>query len=133
MTSRDWCSTLKYGISSDNSIPPLGNDDQIITDNLDKPNLLNDNVKEQTIIDKDVDVSDMANELNLITLSPAEIKVVLKSLPVGKAVGPDGFSNKNLLELSIELTLPFCSLFNQSQQTGVFPDCWKVSNVCPIS
>ena len=65
-------------------------------------------------------------------LTPAEIEVVLKSFPVGKAVGPDGTSNKILRELSVELSLPFCSLFNQSLQTGLFPDCWKISNVCPI-
>ena len=65
-------------------------------------------------------------------LTPAEIEVVLKSLPAGKAVGPDGINNKILRKLSVELSLPFCSLFNQSLQTGVFPDCWKMSNVCPI-
>ena len=39
---------------------------------------------------------------------------------------------KILRELSVELSLPFCSLFNQSLQTGVFPDCWNISNVCSI-
>ena len=69
---------------------------------------------------------DIENELSSIILTPAEIEIVLKSLPVGKAVGPDGISNKILRELSGELSLPFCSLFNQSLQTGVFPDCWKI-------
>ena len=80
----------------------------------------------------DVAYYDIVNELSSIILTPAEIEIVLKSLPVGKAVGPDGISNKILRELSVELSLPFCSLFNQSLQTGVFPDCWKISNVCPI-
>ena len=31
-----------------------------------------------------------------------------------------------------ELSLSFCSLFNKSLQTGVFQDCWNISNVCPI-
>ena len=71
--------------------------------------------------------------MNLVPIFiPAEIEVVLASLPVGKEVGPDGISNKILHELSVELSLPFCYLFNQSLQTGVFPDCWKISNVCPI-
>ena len=80
----------------------------------------------------DVANYDIENELSSIILTPAEIEIVLKSLPVEKAVGPDGISNKILRELSVELSLPFCSLFNQSLQTGVFPDCWKRSNVCPI-
>ena len=80
----------------------------------------------------DVANYDLVNELNPIIHTPAEIEIVLKSLPVGKAVEPDGISNKILRELSVELSLPFCSLFNQSLQTGVFIDCWKISNVCPI-
>ena len=67
----------------------------------------------------DVANYDIENELSSIILTPAEIEIVLKSLPVGKAVGPDGISNKILRELSVELSLPFCSLFNQSLQTGV--------------
>ena len=140
LTSRDWWSTLKSVISPTNSssIPPLENNGQTYTDNLEKANLLNNYFREQTLINDDnVNVPDVANydienELSSIILTPAEIEIVLKSLPVGKAVGPDGISNKILRELSVELSLPFCSLFNQSLQTGVFPDCWKISNVCPI-
>ena len=62
----------------------------------------------------DVSNYDIVNELSSIILTPAEIEVVLKSLPVGKAVRPDGISNKILRELSVKLSLPFCSLFNQS-------------------
>ena len=140
LTSKDWWSTLKSDISPTNSssIPPLENNGQTYTDNLDKANLLNNYFREQTLINDDnVNVPDVANydivnELSSIILTPAEIEIVLKSLPVGKAVGPDGISNKILRELSVELSLPFCSLFNQSLQTGVFPDCWKISNVCRI-
>ena len=60
----------------------------------------------------DVACNDIVNELSSIILTLAKIKVVLKSLPVGKAVGPDGISNKILCELSVEISLPFCSLFN---------------------
>ena len=122
LTSRDWWSTLNSVISPTNSssIPPLGNNGQTYTDNLDKANLLNNYFREQTLINDDnVNVPDVAyydivNELSSIILTPAEIEIVLKSLSVGKAVGPDGISNKILRELSVELSLPFCSLFNQS-------------------
>ena len=139
MTPRDWWSTLKSAISPTNSssIPPLVNNGQIYTENLDKANLLNNYFRVQTLINDNVNVPDVANydivnELSSIILIPAEIKVVLKYLPVGKAVGSDGISKTILREVSVDLPLPFCSLFNQSLQTGAFPDCWKISNVCPI-
>ena len=138
LTSRDWWSTLKSVISPTNSssIPPLENNGPTYTDKLDKANLLN--FREQILINDDnVNVPDVANydivnELSSIIPTPAEIEIVLKSLLVGKVVGPDGISNNILCELSVELSLPFCSLFNQSLQTGVFPNCWKIPNVCPI-
>ena len=128
LTSRDWWSTLKSVISPTNSssIPQLENNGQTYSDNLDKANLLNNYFREQTLINDDnVKVPDVANydivnELNSIILTPAEIEVILKSLPVGKAVGPDGISNKILRELSVELSLPFCSLFNQSHRQVCF-------------
>ena len=65
-------------------------------------------------------------------LPPSEIEVILKSLLIGKAAGPDGISNQFLRELATELSFPLCSLFNQSLQTGTFPDFGKLSNVYPI-
>ena len=67
-----------------------------------------------------------------LQLTPSEVETVLKSLPIGKAAGPDGINNRILRELAVELSVPFCSLFNQSLRTGNFPACWKVSHVCPI-
>ena len=65
-------------------------------------------------------------------LTPAEIEVILKSLPIGKAAGPDCISNQILSELATEHSYPLCSLFNQPLQIGTLPDFWKLSNVCPI-
>ena len=60
------------------------------------------------------------------------MKSVLKSLPVGKASGPDGINNRILRELAAEIAVPLCCLFNHSLETGIFPDDWKRSNVSPI-
>ena len=92
---------------------------------------MNNYFREQTLINDNVNAPDVANydivnELSSIILTPAEIEVVLKYLPVGKAVRPDGISKTILRELSVELSLPFCSRFNQSLQTSAFPDCWKI-------
>ena len=140
LTSRDWWSTLKNIISGAHkaSIPPLENDGTIFSDDLDKANILNNYFCDQTIIDdKDVELPliypyDVESNLSTITFTPADIESVLKVLPLGKATGPDSINNRVLRELATELSIPLCSLFNQSVQTGIFPECWKFANVCPI-
>ena len=60
------------------------------------------------------------------------MEFILKSLPVGKAPGPDGLSNRIIRELAVEISLHICSLFNQSLHNGEVPDCFKEANVSPI-
>ena len=74
----------------------------------------------------------MLHKLRSLILLPAEIEVILKSLPTRKTAGPDGISNGILRELAVELSYPLCSFLNQSLQTGTFPDSWKLSNVSLI-
>ena len=59
--------------------------------------------------------------------------LMLRTLPVGKAVGPDGISNRILRELANELSTPLASLFNQSILQGDVPVCFKIAHVCPVS
>ncbi|MEW8547700.1 MAG: reverse transcriptase domain-containing protein, partial [Candidatus Thiodiazotropha sp.] len=140
LSSKDWWTTLKTVISpnSKNSVPSLDKDGVIVSDELEKANVLNDYFRDQTLIDDthaelpDIAKYNVQSDLTLIQLTPSEIETVLKSLPIGKAAGPDGINNRILRELAAELSVPFCSLFNQSLRTGVFPDCWKVSHVCPV-
>ena len=56
----------------------------------------------------------------------------MKSLPIAQASGPDGLSNRVLRELSKELSVPYCSLFNQSLRVGTVPSSYKEANVCPV-
>ena len=58
---------------------------------------------------------------------------MFKSLPVGKAAGPDGINNRILRELARELSVSFCCLFNRSHQIGEFPDYWKQAHVSPTA
>ena len=94
--------------------------------------------RDQTLVDDtnvDLPVIDqyvVHSYFSSLQLTPSEVETVLKSLPIGKAAGPDGINNRILRELAVELSVPFCSLFNQSLRTGNFPACWKVSHVCPI-
>ena len=80
----------------------------------------------------DVIQHNVVQELRSLILTPAEIGVTLKSLPIGKAAGPDGISNQILSELVTELSYHLCSLFNQPLQVEIFPGSWKLSNVCHI-
>ncbi|XP_053402573.1 uncharacterized protein LOC128557930 [Mercenaria mercenaria] len=65
-------------------------------------------------------------------VTPDEVEMVLKSLPLGKASGPDSVNNKILKELSTGLSLPLADLFNYSLTTSTFPDAWKEAYVSPV-
>ena len=61
-----------------------------------------------------------------------EVKAILRTLLVGKAVGPDGISNCILRELANEFSTPLASLFNQSIRQVDVPVCFKIAHVCPV-
>ena len=140
LSSEDWWTTLKSVISPNSkcSVPPLQTNGMTVSDELEKANVLNDFFRDQTLVDDtnvDLPVIDqyvVHSYFSSLQLTPSEVETVLKSLPIGKAAGPDGINNRILRELAVELSVPFCSLFNQSLRTGNFPACWKVSHVCPI-
>ena len=131
LTSRDWWSTLKNIISvvTRQVYPNLKMFLNIFSYDLDKANILNNYFRDQTIIDdKDVELPmitpyDVESNLSTITFTPADIESILKTLPLGKATGHDSINNRLLRELATELSIPLCSLFNQSIQTGIFPEC----------
>ena len=110
----------------------------VYTDEQDKANLLNNYFKEQTFLDdSDAELPalppyNIESTLNSIILTPLEVESVLKSLPIGKASGPNGLSNRILKELSKELAFPLCVLFNRSLREGEVPRQWKEANICPI-
>lgn len=140
LSAKDWWATLKFFISpnSKSTVPSLEYNDEIYTDELDKANLLNGYFQSQTTLDEantvlpDLPVVPIELQLSQIILSPLEVESVLKSLPLGKAAGPNGLSNRILRELSSELSLPYCILFNQSLHTGKIPNSYKEANICPV-
>ena len=108
------------------------------SDEKEKVNILNNFFRDQTLLDDcNVELPEIipypvGHNLESITLSPDEVKCILKSLPVGKATGPDGVSNRILFALANGLFSPICDLFNQSLRQGDVSDCFKDSHVCPI-
>ena len=111
--------------NSKSSIPPLEKDGILIVDDVDKANVLNDFFRDQTIInDNGVELPQFDNynvlsELSSLHLTPDEIETVLKSLPVGKAAGPDGINNRILRELA-----RVCSLLLSLKP---FSSNWRIS------
>jgi hypothetical protein len=65
----------------------------------------------------------------MIYLPVDEVKLVLKSLPLGKAAGPDDINNRILHELSHELRGVLSALFNYSIQIAQVQDAWKEAYV----
>ena len=140
LSSPDWWPTLKLLISSgqNSNLPPLQSNDELIIDDLEKANLLNDYFRDQTLLDdanvevpaiQDYPVTFYLSDLNLNT---DEVTLALKSLPIGKASGPDEISNQVLKELADQLATPLCSIINQSIQNGYVPEIWKLAHVSPI-
>ena len=140
LSPRQWWSLLKSFISpsSQASSPPLEKDGLVFVEEEEKANVLNDFFSDQTLLnDHDAALPEIAPYLverclSSLILSPDEVKLILKSLPVGKATGPDGLSNRILSVLADELFIPVCALFNQPLQHGAVPDCFKETHVCPI-
>ena len=108
LSSKDWWSTEKSFINpeSKSNIPPIENNDIIYTDELDKANILNNYFQSHTILNDanailpDLPLVNLQTELRSIVLTPLEVQTILKSLPIGKASGPNGLGNRILRELA---------------------------------
>ena len=140
LSSKQWWSLLKSFISPNNqsSCPPLEKDGLVYSDEKEKANLLNDFFRDQTLLDdQNAEIPEVVpypvlHNLDFISLTPDEVKSILKSLPIGKATGPDGVSNRILSALANELSIPIFHFFNQSLNQGDVPDCFKESHVSPV-
>lgn len=135
----NWWKTIKDFISpqTQTTIPSLQSDNGLVDEEVDKANLLNNFFCIQTHLDdSNVDIPVLHNlsdnYLSNINIAAIEVEEILSSLPLGKAVGPDGVNNRILRELSSELSSPLSALFNHSLQSGKMPTSWKEANVCPI-
>ena len=122
---------------SKTSIPSFENDGSISSDENDKANILNIFFSNPQLFNNQYPIlhqilpTAVTNELNKIEFSRTEVETILKSLPIGKASGPNNLSNRILRELAQEISSPFCN-FNQSINLGSVPSSYKEANVCPI-
>ena len=100
LTSKDWWSTIKYFISplSNSHIPTLEHEGFTYTE--DQANIFNDFFRDQTLLDdENADVPELPilvseeHKLSSLNITALEVNSGLKSLPLGKAVRPDGINN----------------------------------------
>jgi hypothetical protein len=61
-----------------------------------------------------------------------EIMNITNSLKNSKGIGLDGYSVKVVKSIINSIAHPLCKIFNQSFQTGIFPDKLKHARVTPI-
>ena len=65
-------------------------------------------------------------------ITPGAIENILKGLNPNKAQGPDGIPPRVLKEISKEISIPLCHLFNRTLEEGKLPDDWKTAEVTAI-
>ena len=91
-----------------------------------KTNLFNGYFESQTLLDdygKKVPPLDLpVHILDAIHLNANEVCSILKTLPLGKACGPDSINNRIMKETAESISEPLTNLFNKSLETSRVPD-----------
>lgn len=73
-----------------------------------------------------------ASRFSLIKFTEDEVCDGLSHLDVKKGTGHDGIPPSLLKDCAESLSRPLAFIFNESLQTGYFPDFWKISFIRPI-
>jgi hypothetical protein len=131
-----------FGRKNNPSIPTLIDGKNVFTSDSAKATLLNTYFVEQSTLDLRAEppLPDFMSQRDLktdvcidtITVSPAMVFSILKSLDASKATGPDGFGNAVLKCCASALCMPISIISQVSLNSGCFPCIWKKANVVPI-
>ena len=119
------------------TIPTLHCDDQIISDDKQKAEILNTffagcwNSVEQPL-DEEVYNTAGLSQFEDTVISAEEVFNLINNLDTDKANGPDGISAFMLKATASSIASPLAKLFSLSLRTGKFPKLWKFANVVPI-
>ena len=141
ISPKAWWGILKSFISpnSRKSLPPLKSpvSDEVVYDTYEKANLLNNHFCHQSCIDDSnhqlpyLDTS-TNNTLESIVITRQEVHDALNLLKREKASGPDGISNRVLIEIADQIAPHLAHLFNLSLTSCRMPTSWKIANVTPV-
>lgn len=72
------------------------------------------------------------HRLDIVTVDESDVLKYLRKANPNKSSGPDVISNHILKFCADSLYKPLTKLFNYSLRKGVYPSCWKISNICPV-
>ena len=139
-SSKEWwrlCKSISFGKNNIDSIPPLLYDDEIISNDYTKVNILNEyftSISNIADADEKVNIHNHPTSHNLenINITSKDVHDIIKSLKVNKASGMDGVSHRILKEAIDSISEPLCKIFNKSLHQGIYPTQWKYANVIPI-
>ena len=70
--------------------------------------------------------------LSIVQLSVPEVLIILQNIDTSKATEQDGIPGVFLKNCDKELAPSFTKMLNISLQAGMFPNFWKMANICPI-
>ena len=65
-------------------------------------------------------------------IKQTDIEKIINSLPAKTSSGHDGISNKLLKDLNHTISYPLSIIFNQSLESGIFPDKMKIAEIIPL-
>lgn len=71
-------------------------------------------------------------ELTDIELTDGQVRDILQTLDISKAIGPDMINPRLLKEAANILCKPLSRLFNMSLNQSKYPSDWKNANVIPV-
>ena len=72
------------------------------------------------------------NTFFLRPTSPNETEDIIKTLSVGKSLGPNSIPTKLLKQFSKSISIRLSNLINLSFRNGVFPNALKFASVIPV-
>ena len=124
--------------SNRTTVGPLKVNDVIVDQDKDMANSFNDYfstvfTSENTAFIPSLDsIKPDIREIQSEVFSRENISKKLKKLKPFSAAGPDNLKPIIYKELADELSIPLCTIFQKSYDTGVVPKQWRQANVTPI-
>ena len=117
-------------------IPPLKNENEIVTESIEKANLLNNHLSNAFTRENLSNIPNKGNspypKMPNFTITTNGVAKLLSSLNPSKATGPDCIPGRLLKLLSEEIAPVIASFFQQSLKTGTVPDDFRKAIVTPI-
>jgi hypothetical protein len=134
-SSKQFWSFVKKLKKDNIGIPALKRQGQLISDDIGKAEILNDQFESVFTIEQSMDNFTLTNDypqLPTINVYQDGVVKLLRELLENKAPGPDGLTPKVLKMCADELAPALTSIFNKSLHTGDLPKDWLTANISPI-